>query len=264
MKQSSGKCVFCGKSGLTKGHVWPEWFGNVLPLDAPNHTQITGEIRTFTPIAARPRRSEKIRQGHAGSRKPRNTCGDCNGGWMSRLENAAIPFMTPVMLGQACIVAPFAQRFIAALLCLITIRVEFLHRSTQAVPVEDRVWLMNKFEPPPNWKIWLARYGGDRAHEHWCRHHGIEIASSLDERDGPYTCNTQVTTLVLGKLCAHIFSSTVWDDFAGYEGVHLTPIWPPSNLHIDWRRVTPLFDQGVLTLSEALVRETPSIPGLEL
>lgn len=260
MSKPPGKCVWCGNPSLTKGHIWPAWFGKVLHLDAPHHEQIVGEIRTFVPTMKKPPYSRKKRQGHAGSRAPRNTCGDCNKGWMSRLEQASIPIAAPLFLGQTILLQTFEQRILAALLCLITIRVEFTDRATMATPQEDRQWLKEKLEPPPAWRIWIARYDGTESDRHWCRHHGMQIVSSPDESVGPNKCNTQTTTLVIGKLCAHLFSSTVFDDMFGYEGVHLTQIWPSLNLDIDWRHATSLSDAAILSLSEALVREMPSVP----
>jgi len=74
--------------------------------------------------------------------------------------------------------------------------------------------------------------------------------------------NTKITTLVVGKLCAHVFSSTIPDiGFTGYTGVRLTQIWPPSDFDIDWRTVIRLSDQAVLALSETLSKAIPEAPG---
>jgi hypothetical protein len=260
MSKPAGKCVFCAGTGLSKGHIWPDWFRKVLSLDAEQHLEISGEIRTFVPKMKVVPYAQKLRQGHAGSRKPRNTCRTCNGGWMSRLEAAAIPGMTPLLLGQPAVLRTIDQRIIAALLCLITIRVEFADLATLAVPPEDRTWIKEHLLPPMSWRIWIARYDGSQSGQHWCRHHGMSIVSSPDESGGSYQCNTQVTTMVIGQLCAHLFSSTALPDFAGYEGVRLTQIWPPSNFDIQTRLLANLSDDAVVSLSEALVREMSPIP----
>src|SRR5215207_4394777 len=257
MSKPAGKCIFCGQPGLTKGHIWPEWFGTVLTLNAPHHEQAVGEVHTFVPRMRTPPVHRRIRQGHAGSRKPRNTCAECNGSWMSRIEQAAIPVAAPLMRGDAVLLDTIGQRLLASLLCLITIRVEFTDPATLATPKEERDWLRLRGEPPPNWKIWLARYAGEEPHQHWCRHNGLEIVDSPETPEGGYTpkCNTQTTTLVFGELCAHVYSSSVWTDFRGYEGVRLSRIWPPNQIAISWLHTGWLSDAAVLSLSESLARE---------
>jgi hypothetical protein len=260
MSKPAGKCVFCGGSGLTKGHIWPEWMGDVLISEATHHVQTVGELKTFTPKMRRPAYKQRMRQGHAGSRKLRNTCANCNSGWMSLIESSAKPFAIPLMRGEPYLLTTIGQRFLSALLCLITIRVEFSDMATQAVPPSDREWFKEKFEPSSNWQIWIAKYADDDPEKHWCYHHGFVIVSSPDENAGPYMCNTQATTLVIGRLCAHIFSATDWPDFDGYEGVTLSRIWPPAQLEIDTRFLSGLSGRAVLSLAEALARETPPVP----
>jgi len=72
---------------------------------------------------------------------------------------------------------------------------------------------------------------------------------------GPEDCNTQVTTIVAGQLCAHIFSSSVWGNFKGYQGAPLTQIWPPHQLPIDTRFIRSIDNAGLPWLHEAVARE---------
>ena len=96
MSPSPGKCVFCGGGPLTKGHIWPEWMQQILP-PKKHHLQFTGQIASIAPGAPV---KQRLRQGHAGQRKPRNTCSACNTGWMSNIERDAIPYASPLILGQ--------------------------------------------------------------------------------------------------------------------------------------------------------------------
>ncbi|OIQ73474.1 hypothetical protein GALL_448880 [mine drainage metagenome] len=64
-------------------------------------------------------------------------------------------------------------------------------------------------------------------------------------------CNTQCTTLVIGKLCAHLFSSTV-QPVLGYEGISLTRIWPPSGFGLSTAFLPTISDDEVVTLRESL------------
>src|SRR5262249_10222680 len=137
-----------------------------------------------------------------------NTCGDCNGGWMSQIEQRAIVSATSLIQGRPCVLDSKAQKALAALFCLITIRAEFSELSTLVVPTSDRTWLKDHLEAPALWQIWINRYTGSEPESHWCRHYGLRLQSSPDDQIGSSECNTQTTTLVLGQLCVHAFSST--------------------------------------------------------
>jgi hypothetical protein len=263
-----GKCVFCGGTGLTKSHIWPDWMDQYLPPRAEYYVQAIGEVNTFSPRMRRPQVERHTRQGDARARKPRNTCRRCNGGWMSQIESNAIGPSVPLIQGKpfaaevgqhSYMLNAWGQRAIASLLCLITMRVEFMHPPTQAASVTDRTWIKDKMEPPPFWQVWIARYSGTKAAEHWCRHYGLDLVSSPSEIRSAPKCNTQATTYVLGQLCAHVFSSTVLHDFTGYGGA-LCKIWPLTGWDVDCRHLPVIGDKGVISLSEALAREIPPVP----
>jgi hypothetical protein len=101
MSKPKGKCAFCGKPGdLTKSHIWPEWAEAILPQTATHHQQIIGEFLTFKPIAKGPEYFQRVRPGHVGKRKPRNTCLACNAGWMRLIEENTLPFMDSLILSK--------------------------------------------------------------------------------------------------------------------------------------------------------------------
>jgi len=260
MSQPKAKCVFCGQHGkLTKSHVWPKWLDSILPQSASHHEQIIGRFDTFVPTAAGPSYWRKVRQGHVGTRKPRNTCSKCNGEWMRQIEEAAMPIMRPLLRGNPyLLLEPPALELVASLLCLVSMRVEFLSREMRAIPAADHDWLRTKFTPPADWKIWIARYEGDLLTDE--RYTAMQITSSRDVPVGVEHCNTQVTTLVVGHLCAHLFSSTVWRDFDGYEGIDLPAIWPPRKTAILARSLPVITQAEVPWPHETVARETPNRP----
>ncbi len=151
------------------------------------------------------------------------------------------------------------QMLLATLLCLITMREEF-----GAVPLmvaasdEDRNWLRHHLHPPwETWQVWIARYAG-QPDQHWAYHLPMHIDSSETSETGPDKVNTQTTTLVIGQLCAHLFSSRVIDDFrGGYQGIRLARVWPPTGLYIDTGRLPRYGDNALIALAEALSRDIP-------
>lgn len=260
MSKPKGKCAFCGQPGdLTKSHIWPEWAEAILPQTATHHQQIVGEFLTFKPIAKGPEYFQKVKQGHVGTRKPRNTCQTCNSGWMRLIEENTMPFLDSLLLAKPYSVGLAEQQMLAALLCLVSMRLEVSWRDgPKAIPQSDLKWLMENPEPPTNWKIWIGKYVGSQAIDQ--QHTPMQIASSPDVTIGVEYCNTQVTSLVVGQFYAHLFSSTVWKDFPGYEGIDLVQLWPLKHRIIPVQSLPAIFEQEVIPLHETIPRSVRQIP----
>lgn len=173
---------------------------------------------------------------------------------MSGIEDDAIPVTTALVNDEPYTLDEESQRHLAAFLSLISMRLEFLGRM-RAIPATDRLYLKANRLPPPSWMIWIAKYAGEKADEHWSRYCGIQVGLTPADKVGPDYCNTQVTTLVLGKLCAHLFSSTELP-FEGYEGARLTRIWPLTGLSLNTSFLPDISDEAVVSLHEALARES--------
>jgi hypothetical protein len=225
MSKPKGKCAFCGKPGhLTKSHVWPEWAEAILPETATHHERIIGKFHTFTPTVKGPEYFQKIKPGHVGTRKPRNTCRACNGGWMRLIEENTMPFLSSLILSQPYPLNLAEQQMLAAMLCLVSMRVEASSHEMKSIPQSDREWLMENPEPPAGWKIWIAHYQGNLTMDQ--QYMAMQIASAPNVTASVEYCNTQVTSLVIGHFYAHLFSSTVWSDFPGYAGIEFAQLWP--------------------------------------
>jgi hypothetical protein len=180
---------------------------------------------------------------------------------MRRLEEAAKPIASALILGQHRVLDFGEQWRLSALLCLINCRLEFTDRPSIAIPPSDRECLMTNFAPGGNWQIWIARYSGAYPGTHSSHHWAMRIlpkSSSLND-DSSDVCNSQTTTMVIGGLCAHLFSSTIIDNFSGYLGVPLCRIWPPSQLHVDPWFAPGLSDQEVVSLQEAIPATTKTV-----
>ena len=239
---------------MSKGHVWPDWLNKILPKTATHHEQETGKFNTFDSTVPGPEHQVRIARGHARSRKPRNTCRRCNGGWMSLMEDYARPAATRLILDVPQLLDLANQDAVAALLTLISMRLEFLG-DMRAIPAEERNWLRCHLEPSNDWKIWIATFGDDNWDEHWSRTYAAQLDSKPTDKVGPEYCNVRVTTLVIGKLCAHLFYSPVID-FKGYEGVELAQIWPRQNAYVDTSDLPVRTGTEILFLHEAFARES--------
>jgi hypothetical protein len=180
---------------------------------------------------------------------------------MSKIESAAKPTMSKLMLGEPILLDRMQQFLLAALLCLIAVRNEFSRLAVRGVSADERDWLRLNLAPPWGWQIWIMRYQGARSNEHWIRHFPMHLASSPTDETGPDKCNTQTTTLAIGQLGAHLFSSTALD-FPGYVGMDLCQIWPPQDWYVDWTSVPTYNEADLKALAEALSRDIP--PGIAL
>jgi hypothetical protein len=81
------ECAFCpSTAALTGEHLWSDWINAVLPKSS------------YTFVLKRQGQGEKTFQKDELDLKARVVCGDCNHGWMSRIENdEAKPSLSPLI-----------------------------------------------------------------------------------------------------------------------------------------------------------------------
>jgi hypothetical protein len=172
MSNPAGKCVFCGCTPLSKGHIWPDCFGRVLPQEkkAKYHEQRIGGFSTFDSKIQGPPKWVRTGTGPLSAKRLQNTCVACNGGWMSRLESSSLHAIKPLVLGQPFLFERINQYFVAGVLFLISMRIESTARQIKTIPHSDRVFLMNGFVPSSNWRIWIGRYAGKDLNEYTYRY----------------------------------------------------------------------------------------------
>jgi hypothetical protein len=91
-------CIFCGRKGGSAEHVFPDWITNVLPGDGPFTTSGSGK---------RTKESSRL------AVTTRSVCIECNNTWMSEVETATKPVITPAILGKPVSWTSEEQRTIA-------------------------------------------------------------------------------------------------------------------------------------------------------
>jgi hypothetical protein len=255
MSKPKSNCVFCRQPNpLTKSHIWPDWLKRVLTSNATHHERIIGNFATFTPKAQTGPRSSEVKQGYVGSRKPRNTCIECNGKWMRLIEEATMPFITELLGGKPFLLSASNQRLLATFLCLVSMRVAASSNAPNAINTSERDHLRLRTEPPPNWQMWIARYVGDPLMDE--RFTPMHLSKSAVAETGLEYCNAQVTTVVIGHLCANLVS-TPTKMVDGYEGIDLFRIWPAGD-DIQFQNVPIIGETVVPWLHEAFAREYAS------
>src|SRR3981081_3131747 len=95
-------CIFCSGSGKSKEHVHSEWTHKIIPV--AEGTTINRRLKTRKAVA-----SGEVEQSERRTEIPQDlahlqvhgTCGNCNQGWMSSLESAAMRPLGVMMCGGA-------------------------------------------------------------------------------------------------------------------------------------------------------------------
>jgi hypothetical protein len=88
-------CAFCDFEGkLTREHVWPQWVRPHLEHEAGPGTNTRTIIRAERTEST----SYKAQPAHL---TVKCACEECNGGWMSQLEERAKPILLPMIEDRA-------------------------------------------------------------------------------------------------------------------------------------------------------------------
>jgi hypothetical protein len=163
---------------------------------------------------------------------------------MSILQSRAKSVVVSLARGEKLVIHPEAQRLLSAWIAMSAITSEFLNSNLVAISSSDRDWVRHRTSAPENWKIWIGNYQRNNWKPYRIRH---ALAVTEDETaegpgihdDGVATPNTQMTTLVFGRLYVHAISSTIPEvikclNFPNPVSAILAPIWPPRNAVLDW------------------------------
>lgn len=101
----------------------------------------------------------KSRQGHTWTKTIRAVCRRCNNGWMSILESAVKPILTPLINTQPHYLTREAMHVLGQWIAL-KIMVGERNRPEEAVtPKEECAKFRSTLEIPSSFRIWIARCG---------------------------------------------------------------------------------------------------------
>lgn len=154
------RCFFCDSANVTREHVWPRWIGQIF---AGLRGGVGRTTKEQPPGQERKEDATTYWRGTALEVTAKCACADCNNGWMSSIEAAAMPILRPVIEGSggAGKLTIEEARIIAVWITLRamvsdsqkpensrTFSIAERH-AFRAQPYESRV-------PPPDTQIWLA------------------------------------------------------------------------------------------------------------
>lgn len=191
-------CPFCDVSGkLTAEHVLGDWLSR-MGLDLGPVAHGAGPLNGIgQELGVRPPFRQTVR-----------VCGECNNGWMSRLEVVAQRALTPFILGEPGEIVAADTGAVAAwvqktALTAMLVSSETERDSGYGLPASEYrgLWtLRDEARPLPASQFWIGRYvGWSRLASTWVTPLAV-IVEGLPEADRPQAYGL---TVVLGQLVVH-------------------------------------------------------------
>jgi hypothetical protein len=234
-------CAFCGHlRPLTKEHIWPDWLRGVFPsLETPAHIfGVVGDKDSWY-YQKRP----------AFSRRAKIVCGECNNGWMSRLEMTAAPLITPMLTGERKVALNLGEQATVAFWIVktaMTMQLSHPTRRPDAIPDDQYRFVFGEQRPPDTCQVWIG------ACSHEDRPPNVPLAQVGRCRIGPLirfrpvdiapdepTRRAYVATMSIGNLAMQVFghqypTSQVQLRYPDLAGSALIQIWPALATDAEW------------------------------
>jgi hypothetical protein len=138
-------CVFCEQAGSSTEHVFAQWIGEALDGYGPfNLKRSGGRSKSETKTIAVTTRA---------------ACEPCNNAWMSRLEEAVKPILTPMITGNPARWTRAADQIVIARWAFKTgLMFDRSSRPPDVSPPEHCAYLYREGVPPSSVTITLGRY----------------------------------------------------------------------------------------------------------
>ena len=222
---------------MSKEHLIGDWVRAVVDLSGwPGFYYRSRNHRPGR--AARQTRYDR-KQGHLGTRKLRRVCTRCNNEWLSDIQRAAIPILTPLIQGVWEDLSPSKAQIISTWAAMTVMNVDAAETMGGGVSPEERSYLHRESKPPDNWGIWIGRRTGGKGLGiiHCPILLGRSDASSPTDFGAR---NFQSMTIDIGQLLIHVVSMSPafkrTDDVAYGIKFGVFPIFPEwGGDRLDWR-----------------------------
>jgi hypothetical protein len=214
------RCVFCGRTPVTREHLWPDWLRREAQLrdafefriqqdaDGVETRDITFTTPPFTQVV-------------------RAVCARCNGGWMSEIEENAKPILQDLIYANGRTLDRDDQRKLASWAFLKACIFDELHPTERAVPTVHRQRLYTYKRPPATGAaIWLGTYDATEV-----GHYAYQaLRVGRDELPDPEEPTIYTVTITVGALIVQVGGSLIpelsFDELPTPPELHLAKIWP--------------------------------------
>lgn len=229
-------CVFCGShEKMTREHVVPEWLEGVI--DRPEGFILT-HFGSHHPT--RSRRTGKL------DVVARQVCEPCNVTWMSALESACSPLLTPMIRGQSRNLSEQDQRLIASWSYKTALMFSFT-AAGGALPAGHYQRFFAEREPPPTTAVRLGAYVGSDRWVMWVFRQGLVRGKPnpgvLEQRPDGY-CTTFIFGHLVVQVLDHFFPQNRSSEDLAVTRAIFTEVWPASGSVQSWPP-TYIMDDGL-------------------
>lgn len=157
-------CIFCGKAPTTLEHLIPHWAEEVLARTKPPPSQpgkvVVALYKRWSEGAEVDVDQEWLTKNARGL-TAKCVCAGCNQGWMSNIESAAQPIVTPMIEDQGVTLDTADQEKVAKWLGLKAIVAQRVLPPRRPVLEWAHAFAIER-RPPISWQIRIARYQGTR------------------------------------------------------------------------------------------------------
>lgn len=258
--QFARKCVFCEvNSANSREHFYSEWMHELLPLGPEG--KYSGEIIDEHPkTRAVSKHDKRTKPGELYTKKLKVVCQSCNNEWMSQLDEAAKPHLTPIIKGHAITLDTPSLETVARWATLKAIVSEHDSGGSNFVtPIEDRKAFMANGTIPPYFNIYLLSHQSPSRIGYVRTSHAVSLTP-----DGPQpplngrSKNTQQISVILGSAMLHINAANV-DGFRIEDRLNMPKvverrIWPPNISPLSWPAAPILTNDQMRDLAYSMER----------
>lgn len=237
MSRPPSLCIYCGKAGRSKEHIWGKWLAKQLPESPYKHT--THMVIKHQVAGIRGMPGALNRQGSPRRQQIKAPCEKCNNGWMRLMNEAAsAPIIRLIGAGPGRLTE--AERVaVSAWAVMVSMTSEWAAKDLVVTSQVEREYLLVNKQPPPRWAVLIGLYGGG---------HRVEAANHramvYDPLPGEAAPNAQCNIFTLGRLVCVTLSGAIacepeLAEFAAFHG--LRAIWPlnAQSFQLGW---TPIHD----------------------
>ncbi len=220
--------------------MWPEWLKSVFPdLGPPTHVfGLVGDDDSWV---------EERRP--AFSRRAKIVCAECNNGWMSRLEVAVAPVITPMLTAEKRVSLNEHQQTVVALWVVktaMTMQLSHPTRRIDGIPAEHYGSVRAELHPPSTSQVWIGACSHDDRPENVplamvgrCRIAPLSRFRPNDIGADEPTRPAYVATMSMGNLVMQAFghqypTSKVQLRYPNLSGTALLQIWPVLAPSVEW------------------------------
>ena len=213
MVRPAEQCIFCGCPEVSKEDVFPQWISRAL-----NGAAVV-ESPTFSWRVLRTEGDSTRAVGSPGSAPlirvtARCVCEPCNNVWMSQLEEAAKPFVEPMVFGRSVQLSTADQTTVAFWVAKTAAALEYtLETDSRLISTADHHWMYQHRLAPPEMSIWACGYREPNTFGAW--HHQTSVWAAEGEPDvGRYLGQLYRMTFVIHRL---VFQAAGFQTRAGWK-----------------------------------------------